>query len=44
MGFCLAVVYTDRVDAAGEVERRVILARLGNRRERRRYAQANTET
>ena len=43
-GICLAVVYTDRVDAVGEIERRIISARLGNRQERRLYDQANTET
>lgn len=34
----LTVVFTDRVDARG-VQRRIISARLSNRRERRRYAE-----
>jgi len=37
-GILLAVVYTDRVEA-GEVVRRVIPARVSNRRERQAYRQ-----
>ena len=33
----LAVVYTDRIEADGEVNRRIISARKGNRRERKIY-------
>jgi uncharacterized DUF497 family protein len=36
----LAVVYTDRVEAGGEVERRVVSARKGHRREREAYEKA----
>jgi uncharacterized DUF497 family protein len=40
-GFPLTVVYTDRAAAGGgTVVRRVISARLSNRRERQAYAQA----
>jgi uncharacterized protein len=37
-GIPLTVVFTDRVDA-GAVQRRIISARLSNRKERRRYAE-----
>lgn len=37
-GILLAVVYTDRVEA-GEVVRRIIPARVSNRRERQAYRQ-----
>jgi hypothetical protein len=39
-GVPLTVVFTDRVDAAGGVVRRLISARLSNRKERRRYAES----
>jgi len=38
-GIPLTVVYTDRVDADGNVVRRLMSARLSNRKERRRYAE-----
>lgn len=38
-GIPLTVVYTDRVDADGTVVRRIMSARLSNRKERRRYAE-----
>ncbi len=37
-GIPLTVVFTDRVAPAGAIVRRVISARLSNRKERRRYA------
>jgi hypothetical protein len=39
-GIPLTVVFTDRVRPDGGVVRRVISARLSNRKERRRYAEA----
>ena len=36
----LTVVYTDRAEADGEVNRRIISARKGNRRERETYEKA----
>jgi len=36
----LTVVYTDRAGADGEVNRRIISARKGNRRERKTYEKA----
>ena len=36
----LTVVYTDRAEADGEVNRRIISARKGNRRERETYKKA----
>lgn len=39
-GFALTVVYTDRAEAGGEVVRRIISARLSNRREREAYREA----
>jgi hypothetical protein len=36
----LTVVFTDRVDPGGGVVRRVISARVSNRKERRRYAES----
>jgi uncharacterized DUF497 family protein len=36
----LTVTYTDRLDDAGETVRRIISARLSNRREREAYEQA----
>jgi uncharacterized DUF497 family protein len=41
---CLTVVYTDRRDPAGGLERRIISARRSNREERRRYAKAYPKT
>jgi uncharacterized protein len=38
----LTVVYTDRAEADGEVNRRIISARKGNRRERKTYEKALT--
>ena len=40
LGIPLAVVFTDRVSPGGTVVRRVISARLSNRKERRRYAES----
>lgn len=37
---CLTVVYTDRHRAGGGIERRIISARLSNRKERRVYEAA----
>lgn len=39
-GIPLTVVFTDRLTPAGAVVRRVISARLSNRKERRRYAES----
>lgn len=39
-GFALTVVFTDRVEPSGGVVRRLISARLSNRKERRQYAEA----
>jgi len=39
-GIPLTVVFTDRVAEDGSVVRRVIRARVSNRKERRRYAQS----
>ena len=36
----LTVVYTDRLDAAGRLERRIISARRSNRYERQAYQEA----
>ena len=36
----LSVVYTDRIEADGELNRRIISARKGNRRERKIYEKA----
>lgn len=36
----LTVVYTDRVDASGRLERRIISARRSNRHERQAYQEA----
>jgi len=41
-GLHLTVVFTDRVRADGELERRIISARRSNRRETRTYAQRVT--
>ena len=38
--FCLTVVYTDRRHAFGVIERRIISARLSNRKERMVYEAA----
>lgn len=38
-GIPLTVVFTDRIAPDGSVVRRIISARLSNRKERRRYAQ-----
>ncbi len=39
-GIPLTVVFTDRLSPTGTVVRRVISARLSNRKERRRYAES----
>jgi uncharacterized DUF497 family protein len=39
-GLALTVVYTDRVEAGGEVVRRIISARLSNQHEREAYFEA----
>jgi uncharacterized DUF497 family protein len=39
-GIPLTVVFTDRTHTDGSVIRRIISARLSNRKERRRYAEA----
>jgi len=39
-GFEITVCYTDRPDAGGGIERRIISARRSNRRERKAYKQA----
>lgn len=39
-GVALTVVFTDRVESTGGIVRRVISARLSNRKERRHYAEA----
>lgn len=39
----LTVVYTDRAEASGEVNRRIISARKSNRREREAYEKATTK-
>lgn len=41
-GIMLTVVYTDRADASGEVNRRIISARKSNRREREAYKEATS--
>ena len=38
-GILLTVVYTDRVEGGGDVVRRIISARVSNRRERKAYRQ-----
>ena len=43
-GIALAVVYTDRAESSGEVNRRIISARKGNRRERKAYKKATNAT
>ncbi len=40
VGLELTVCYTDRVDASGVVDRRIISARRSNRRERKAYREA----
>jgi hypothetical protein len=40
-GICLTVVYTDRRKASGDIERRIISARLSNRKERMAYEEAS---
>jgi uncharacterized DUF497 family protein len=39
-GVALAVVYTDRAESNGEINRRIISARKSNRREREAYKKA----
>ena len=39
-GIPLSVVYTDRAESGGEVVRRIISARVSNRRERKAYSEA----
>lgn len=39
-GIFLTVVFTDRVEQTGGVVRRLVSARLSNRKERRQYAEA----
>jgi len=41
-GIVLAVVYTDRVEAGGEIDRRIISARKSDRREREAYRKATS--
>ena len=41
-GIALTVVYTDRADTGGEINRRIISARKSNRRERETYKKATT--
>jgi len=41
-GIALTVVYTDRADKGGEINRRIISARKSNRREREAYKQATS--
>ena len=43
-GIALAVVYTDRAESSGEVNRRIISARKSNRREREAYKKATNAT
>lgn len=43
-GLELTVVYTDRVDASGRLERRIISARRSNRHERQAYQEAVTDS
>ena len=43
-GVALAVVYTDRAESSGEVNRRIISARKSNRRERKAYKKATNAT
>jgi uncharacterized DUF497 family protein len=40
----LTVVYTDRAEAGGEINRRIISARKSNRREREAYKKATSAT
>ena len=42
-GYVLTVVYTDRRSASGEVERRIISARLSNKKERGEYERSSTQ-
>ena len=39
-GITLTVVYTDRAEAGGEIHRRIISARVSDRREREAYKKA----
>ena len=43
-GLCLTVVYTDRRNFSGELERRIISARPCSRKERAHYAEAYPRT
>ena len=43
-GIALAVVYTDRAESSGEVNRRIISARKINRRYRKAYKKATNAT
>ena len=40
----LTVVYTDRAEASGEIDRRIISARKSNRREREAHKKATSAT
>ena len=40
----LTVVYTDRAESSGEINRRIISARKSNRREREAYKKATSPT
>jgi len=40
-GLALTVIYTDRAGSGGEIIRRIISARLSNRREREAYSEAD---
>jgi uncharacterized DUF497 family protein len=42
-GILLTVVYTDRAEGGGDVERRIISARVSNRREREAFHKAVDE-
>ena len=41
-GIALTVVYTDRAEAGGEINRRIISARKSNRREREAFKKATS--
>lgn len=40
-GVSLTIVYTDRTNRTGEIERRIISARRSNKRERKAYEEAH---
>jgi uncharacterized DUF497 family protein len=41
-GIVLAVVYTDRIEAGGKIDRRIISARKSDRHEREAYKKATS--